>query len=108
VVGIFLLSCQLPCGGEGRDEQAEPDHRFTVCVEVGGVGDAVAADVGAGGVLRVGPPVVALGVEVVKAAGAALASGGSDSDGLQGEVFVGGCEDSRAVCCRDHLVWAGR
>ncbi len=35
-------------------------------VEVGGVGEAVAADVGAGRVLWVGPPVVAFGVEVVR------------------------------------------
>jgi hypothetical protein len=61
-----------------------------VCIEVGGVGEAVAADVGAGWIFGIGPPVVAFGVEVVRASGAALASGGGYGDGFKGEIFVGG------------------
>ena len=61
-----------------------------MCVEVGWVGEAVAADVGAGWFFGVGPPVVAFGVEVVWASCAALASRGGYGDGFEGEIFVGG------------------
>jgi hypothetical protein len=65
VVGVLFLTGELIRSDEGRDQQAQADHRFAMRVEVGWVGKAVAADVGAGRIFRIGPPVITLGVEVV-------------------------------------------
>ena len=92
--------------GESRNDKAETDHGFAVVVEVGGVGEAVAANVGAGGVFWVGPPVVALGEEVVRASVAAFAVRGGDGDRLFGEVSVSGGKDAGAVGGGDEVVRA--
>jgi len=72
VVGVFLLAGEQPCRSESRHDQAETEHGFAMAVEVCGVGFAVATNVGASGIFRIGPPIVSLGVEVVWATGATL------------------------------------
>ena len=106
VIGVFFFAGQLPCGGERGNDEAEAHHGFSVVVEVGGVGEAVAADVGAVGIFFVGPPVVALGEVVVRAAFAAFAVRGGDGDGLLGEVAVRGGKDAGAVGGGDEVVGA--
>ncbi len=75
VGGVLALAGELPCCGQRGDLNAEADEGFAMGVEVGGIGEAVALDVRAAGVGGVGPPVVALGEIIVRAAGAARAGG---------------------------------
>src|SRR4051794_22783491 len=61
VVGVFGIASDFPGGSEGGDVGGETDHGLTVGNEVVGVGHAVFLDVRAGGVVGIGPPVVAFG-----------------------------------------------
>ncbi len=74
MIGVLLFGGQLPCGCERRNDEAESHHGFAMVVEVCGIGEAVAADVGTAGIFFIGPPVVALGEVVVLAAFAAFAA----------------------------------
>ncbi len=73
MIGVFLFGGKFPCGGERRNDEAEPHHGFAMVVEVCRVREAIAADVGAVGIFFIRPPVVALGEVVVQVALAALA-----------------------------------
>ncbi len=65
--------------------------------EIRRVGHAVAVDVRAGGIFRIGPKVVGLGKIIVRAAGAARAGKARDGYGPLPEVTVGGGEDAAPV-----------
>ena len=108
VVGIFLLAGQLPRRRQRRNDEAQPHHRLAMIVEVGGIGEAVAPDVGAVGIFLVGPPVVAFGEVVVLATLAARAVRGRYRDGLLREISVRRSEDARAVGRRNQLVRRSR
>ena len=107
MVGVLFLAGQLPRRCERWNDEAEPHHRFAVVVEVGGIGEAVASDVGAVGILLIRPPVIALGEVVVRAALAPFAVRGGDGDRLLGEVSVCGGKNPRAVGCGDEVVGGG-
>lgn len=97
VGGVFFVAGEEPCSRESWDDETEAHHGLAVVVEVLGIGEAVATDVRAVGVFGVGPPVVTLGVEVVRAAWAARTSGGGYGDGLFGEIVAGCAEDAFVV-----------
>ena len=65
--------------------------------DVGGVGQAVALDVGGVGVRGIGPPVVAVGGEIVASAGAAGGAGGDEGRGVGGAGHRGGRDEARAL-----------
>ena len=108
VIGVLLFSGQLPCRCKRRNDEAQPHHGLAVVVEVGGIGESVATYVGAVGILFIGPPVVALGEVVVRAALASFAVRGGDGDRLLGEISVRGGENSRAVGRRDEIIGVDR
>jgi len=68
---IPFVPRQFVGGGERGNNPPQPHHEFGVPGEVAGVRHPVALDVGAAGILRVRPPVVAFGEEIVLARGAA-------------------------------------
>ena len=57
--GIVAAVCDDPCRGKSGHFQAEANEGLAMVVEVRGVREAVAADIGSVRILRVGPPVVA-------------------------------------------------
>ena len=97
---IARVAGQLPGGGQRRHLDAQAHQGAPVFDEVVGIGFAVAPDVRTARVLRVRPPVVAFGEEVVQAAGAAR--GARAGDGLRRalQVPVGGGENAAALGVR--------
>ena len=65
--------------------------------KVAGIGHPVALDIGRGRVGRVGPPIVALGGEVMRLAGAARVDRGRDAAGLGGQRRLGHMHDAGAL-----------
>src|SRR4051812_21926597 len=61
------------------------------------VGHAILLDVWPVGILRVGPPVIALGKEVVLSAGAPGAIRGGDGYGFLVQIFCRLCQDTRTL-----------
>lgn len=94
---VARLARDLPGGGQRRDLDAEAHQEAPVVSEVAGVRHPVALDVRAVGVLRVGPPVVALGKEIVDAAGAARAVRRRHGDRLFGKVLLGRLQHPLAI-----------
>ena len=83
---------------EGGDAIAERVHGLPMGDEVVGIGLAVATDVGqAVGLRRIGPPVVAVGMEVVRGALGVRCAVSRDRDGRQGEGGIGRPQDPLAV-----------
>src|SRR5438270_5198618 len=107
LVAVLFLAGELPAGGERGNDEAEPNHGLAVRVEVCGIGEAVATYVGAAGIVRIGPPVVSLGVEVMQSAGTAVAFIRGDGDGLSGEVLVRCCKDSHPVLSGHDVIGGG-
>jgi hypothetical protein len=78
-------------------------------IEVCGVREAIAANVGAGGIFGVGPPVIALGEVVVRAAFASCGVDAGDGVWLLVQVLVRGGEDASVVdFCDVDLRLSGR
>jgi len=92
VRGIGLFARELPCRHQGRHLHAQPPEGLPVGIEVVRVALPVPADVGPFRVFRIGPPVIALRIEVVDAALAALAATGGHSDRRFLQVAIG-CAD---------------
>ena len=83
---------------EGGDAIAERVHGLPMGDEVVGIGLAVATDVGqAVGLRGIGPPVVAVGLEVVRGALGVRGAVSRDREWRQREGGVGGREDPLAV-----------
>jgi hypothetical protein len=65
--------------------------------EVAGVRHAVALDVGAVRVLRVGPPVIAFREKIVHATGTSWGSGCCDRDWFFFQILIRGLENPRSI-----------
>ena len=87
--GVSLLAREQEGRCQGADGAAEIDHRLPVLGEIVGIALAVPSDVRPVRILRIRPPVVPFGVEVVEAAGAALRDESRHGDGFPGEPFIG-------------------
>src|SRR6185312_6057102 len=90
------VACDLPRGSQRWNLQAKTHHRLAVCGKVVGIRFAIAPDIRSAGILRVWPPVVAFGVEIMRSTGASRRVGCSYSDWLLIEVRV----------CRAHYPFA--
>ncbi len=78
VHGVAPITGETPGRGQRRHLHAQPHQGAAVLDEVVGVRHPVPLDIGPVGVLGIGPPVVALGEELVGAAGAARRLRGGD------------------------------
>src|ERR1700761_6780256 len=92
--GVGPFAGNDPGRGERGHLQAETDEKLAMVVEVCRVREAVATDVGAVSVLRVGPPVVALGEVVVCATFASCGVDGGYGLWLLLQVPVSSTEDA--------------
>src|SRR6266478_768950 len=77
---ITLVTGYLPCRYECRHLHTQAHQRAAMFIEVVGVRHAIALNIRAVGILRIGPPVITLGEKVVRAAGAAGTMGSRDRD----------------------------
>src|SRR5436305_873378 len=94
---VTRVARQLPGGGERRNLHAQAHQSASVLDEVVRVRLSVALDVRPAGVLRIGPPVVALRKKVVRAARAARTVRGRYRGGLLGQVLIRRLQHARAV-----------
>lgn len=97
MVGVLAFLGDQPRGGECGHLNAESNEQVAMRDKVGGVRFSIAADVRAGGVLRIRPPVVAFGIEIVQPSGAARRRRRGDGFGLLPEVPVGVRENAMAL-----------
>ncbi len=67
--GIFLITRHNIGRDQVADQRTEANHGVTVLHEVIGVGLPVTADIGTVGACRVGPPVIAFGIEIMDSPG---------------------------------------
>ena len=98
VTRVAFVAGDLVRGDERGYDLAQPAHRAAMRFEVRRVGLAVATDVRASaGVRRIGPPVVALRIEIMRAARAPLGANSGDRYRLLVQVAVGLLEDAMAL-----------
>src|SRR5579859_7749156 len=97
VRGIACVPGDLPRGCEGRKLNAQAHQGVAVRNEIIRIGHAIAMDVWGAGILRVRPPVIAFGKEVVLSSGAARGRRSGDSERRFVEIFSGGTDNSSAV-----------
>jgi hypothetical protein len=97
MVRVAGISGQLPGRRERRHVKAHAHEIAPVVEEVVRVRQAVTLNVRSARVLGIGPPVIALGEEVVQPAGAPRRPRSGDGDGVFRQVGVGRAENPGAV-----------
>jgi hypothetical protein len=96
-VGIALVVRDLPRRAERGHFDTQTHQGLAMLDEIIGIGHPIALDVGAAGIFRVGPPVVAFREKVVQPARATRRMRSGHGDGLVGEIRVGGFDDAGAI-----------
>ena len=96
-LGETLVVRQIVSGGERADVAGKSKQQPAVREKIRGIRFTIAADVGAVGVRRVRPPIVALGGEIMRATGAAGIGDGGDGDRLGAERCFRERDDARKL-----------
>ena len=91
---ILLVPRQEEGGSQIADDLAEAYHRVAMCYEIIRIGLPVPADVRAGRILRIGPPIIPFGEEIMQRSGAAGRGRGRHGHRLGAQILLRQREDS--------------